>query len=470
MALLPLFVFASIYADFYITGWLARQYDNNLLAKASLLVTLTKEMENEIEFDFADEFMPEFDQSPLPEYFQLWTEGGQLFERSNSLGDDNLERKPMTDIGHVIEDVELLDGRAGRMIQIVFYPQIHIKSLRTPDRLAKQKKIILVLAKERETLNLVQFNVHTTLIVVLCAPMLVIGIILWVSIRSGMRPLIDTRDQIVKIDVDNLSVRLATRNLPVEIHDINEQFNALMNRLEDSFVREQQFSADVSHELRTPIAEIRSSAEVALRWPDDIQLGNESLQDILLTTRRMQHLVNNLFALAKCDDGKVVLETNQLELVELIRDSWKAVKESAENKALVSSFQPEGRFQICSSRYELQMILLNLFNNAVSYTPTHGSIVIEVQNSNRGIVFTISNATEFLDQGDLPRLFDRMWQKDVSRSSESHAGLGLALVKAYCRLLNLDIKVSLSAESIFSVELTGFVDAAIVDDVALRST
>ena len=120
---LLLFV-AGVFFDFAIRAQLEREFDHALLAKAQTLVTLTTQEGGEIELDFADEFMPEFEARENPEYFQLWLADGTLIERSRSLGSHDLSRTNPPLNEPVFSEYRLLDGRAGRLVEMVFIPHV----------------------------------------------------------------------------------------------------------------------------------------------------------------------------------------------------------------------------------------------------------------------------------------------------------------------------------------------------------
>ena len=101
------FLVVALISDLIITQWLEHEFDETLEEKASLLVTLTKDTPEGLDFDFADEFMPEFEDTENPEYFQLWLDDGSVFERSHSLIFNNLEHLKMQQPGQQIKDVTL---------------------------------------------------------------------------------------------------------------------------------------------------------------------------------------------------------------------------------------------------------------------------------------------------------------------------------------------------------------------------
>lgn len=447
------FLLVAITADIAIIRWLAKEYDANLHAKAKTLITLTKDLDDGVDFDFAEEFMPEYGLSDSAEYFELWTHGEGVFERSDSLLDNDLPYLGLEQQGYVFQDLALIDGRQGRMIQIVFLPQIPEDEDRTPERLAAQKLMTLALARERDSLDSLITRTHLILSLSSMLILLIIYSLVKLTVRNQLQPLRVIKEQIKILDADNLSSRININNPPDELLDVITQFNQLLSRLDLSFTREQRFSSDVAHELRTPIAELKSMAEVALKWPDDIKLSNKFYTGVLESSCQMQKLVNNLLTLARCEKGLIELEPGEINLHTLIDNCIQHHRQEATSKQLKLISEIPEKVNIVTSITEFEQIIHNLISNAINYSPTHSEIHITLAIDNSLATLSISNTTVDLTTDDLAVMFDRLWRKSKSRSSSINSGLGLSLVKAYAELLNLDIKTELTDNKLFHISI-----------------
>ena len=447
------FLLVAITADIAIISWLEKEYDANLHAKANTLVTLTKDLDDGVDFDFAEEFMPEYGISDSSEYFELWTHGEGVFERSDSLLDNDLPYLGLEQQGYAFQDLPLIDSRQGRMIQIVFLPQIPEDEDRTPERLAAQKLMTLAVARERESLDQLITRTHLALSISSILILLIIYSLVKITVRNELQPLRVIKEQIKILDADNLSSRINIDSPPDELLDVITQFNQLISRLELSFTREQRFSSDVAHELRTPIAELKSMAEVALKWPNDIRLSNKFYTGVLESSSQMQKLVNNLLALARCEKGLIELEPGETCLNTLVENSIQHHQQaiSARKLKLVSNIPK--KLNIITSVTEFEQIINNLIANAIEYSPENTEINLSLSTSNNFSTLYIVNTAEDLTAEDLPLMFDRLWRKSKSRSSSMNSGLGLSLVKAYAELLKLDIKIELSDQKQFQVSI-----------------
>ncbi len=449
-------IIASILVDLVIVNGLRNEFDVSLLAKARLLVTLTKQQQNKIELDFADEFMPEFSATDNPEYFQLWIEQVELLERSRSLQGTDLTISTVNNIGHHFSNSVLRSGQKGRLVQIVFYPQIVDKSLRTPEIIANQKKITLVVAKSIKNLEMLINKVHFTLALGVIAVLGLTALVIWYNIHKVLLPLRQIQKQFADVNSDNLGEQIELKNAPVELFDMVDQFNQLMSRLFDSFGQEKRFTSDVAHELRTPLSELTTMAEVALRWPENIEATTTFPQDVLDSSRQIQATVNSLLDLARCEKGQVKLHPEKINLSERFDNSWSRHKSRIENKSLTLNRDYADNTWTRSSVVEFDLIINNLISNAIEYCPINSDITVSIKPEKKHLVFSLSNKTDSLTKDDLPFIFERMWRKDQARSSSSHSGLGLSLVKAYTKILGLSFNVELSDQGLFTVKLNNF--------------
>jgi signal transduction histidine kinase len=108
---------------------------------------------------------------------------------------------------------------------------------------------------------------------------------------------------------------------------------------------------------------------------------------------------------------------------------------------------------VTTDREKLNRILVNLFSNAVAYSPVGSEVRCTACAAGRGFVLSVSNPTDALEPDDLPRVFDRFWRKDAARAEARHAGLGLSLVAAFCKLLGIAVEARLNPGKIFEIRL-----------------
>lgn len=455
VAVCGVLLIAFLVLDYVVVHWIASEFDRAQMAKASALVTLTKQYGDRVELDFADEFMPEFEAPVNPEYFQIWLENGDTLERSRSLRSNDLPRPVLATPRHAFFDLALPDGRAGRAVEIVFLAQVEDKENRTILNMPRQQQLAIVVARERESLDrslwLVQFSLSMAVLVMI---VLIAGLVKY-AVNLGLKPLHEIGLRMRNLDAGQLHDRLEINTQPRELRPLIEQFNGLLGRLESSFQREQGFSANVAHELRTPVAELHSLAEVAARWPDDHQALTNFFHDVLGASTQMQYIINNLLALARCEKGILNLDYQPIELSALIDSAWLRVRKAAQLKSIRFVRRGAPTFQVCTSVNELELILNNIFSNAVAYSPPHSEVLASIVVDGGTATFSTCNVAENLTHDDLNKMFDRLWRKDPFRGGDYHAGLGLPLVKACARALHLDAVANLDNDGHFCLAIHG---------------
>ena len=431
-------------AGLLLSGWVSRrllsELDHSLLAKARALVTLTGQEAGEVEIDFADEHMPEFSVEAEPEYFELWLADGTVLERSESLGSHDLPRFPGLAKEPRFRDARLPDGRPGRLVEIDFVPQLGDDDSHWAEKLLDPtaplpaghlRAAVLVTARSRQELNALVRSLYAVSIGVAALLASALGLLVHVSVRRGLRPLDDISRQVETLDAERLDTRVRMQPETLELAPVVERLNALLARLQVAFERERRFSSDIAHELRTPIAELRSLAEVGARWPEDRESVRSFFEDVQAIARQMETLVVNLLSLARCDSGLERLETAEVELRDLIEETWSRFAPEAEKKGLAFAFAAGPPVTVVSDRGKLSLILSNLFSNAVAYSPAGSTVSCSVDEA--GIM--VANPAPLLEPGDLPHLFERFWRKDAARTGSLHAGLGLPLAKACAEVL-----------------------------------
>ncbi len=434
------------------------QFDRAMRAKAFAITTLTVPTSDGVRVEFTDHFMRGFDDHKPRDYFQVWNSDGDEIARSESLTKGkNLPRRTGKIERPAEWDIELPNGRPGRALGFAFKP----KSAGSDGR-ASSRDVQLVVASDREELDETLWQL---LGFASGFSVLLIGVTLWVIprvLRRGLKPLAHLAEQANHIDADSLAIRFALVELPAELQPIAQRLNDLLGRLEQSFDRERRFSADLAHELRTPLAELRSMAECALKWPDtrDPELD----QDTLAIAQQMERIVTHILALARREQGQLALKPERIPLVSLVESIWGTFAARASERELNVSVSLAASDGFADPAL-LRSVITNLCENAVEYTPTGGDICVTVRQEDIGrAVVSIANTTNDLGGDDLPKLFDRFWRKEASRSGGLHLGLGLSLARAFAKAMNWTLTAAFDGQGRLVFTLTGPAGSAVIQD------
>lgn len=429
---------------------LLAEFDDALRANAESLSLQTEQSRTEFKFDPVGELMPAFERVEHADYFQLWLSDGSTLARSTSLQDHDLPRRDGARNTPRFWNLTLPNGHPGRAIGVRFVPPIDDEA---PPKL--RTELTLVVARDRTALAQRLNWLATTLVLVGVALAAAMVFVVAAVVRRGLQPLAGLAERAALIDASSLQLRFQTDHMPAELLPIAQRLNDLLARLETSFARERRFSADVAHELRTPIAELRTLAEVALKWPDDTVATRHTLQDALAIALQMESIATRLLDLARCEGGLLKVRPERVPLASLIREILQPLDATVRAKQLVISLKVAEDASWFTDSVALRCILTNLLSNAVEYSPAHAAIRVEsVLDGNTGQLL-ISNPTTQLTGDDLAHLFDRFWRKDPARSSSVHCGLGLALAKAYAQSLGMDLRAELTGRSEITLALSG---------------
>jgi len=257
-----------------------------------------------------------------------------------------------------------------------------------------------------------------------------------------LRPLAILSSEVAKLNAETLGNKVALETLPRELVPITEKLNDLLGRLEVSFARERQFSADVSHELRTPITEVRLISEIMLRQPDLSAESRKAFQDVFDASCQMETLVVALLDIVRGERNISQVEMEPVNLYQLILSSWKSYDDKAQARNLQVAFHLPEDVWVETDQGLLRLVFNNLFSNAVNYTPEGGIIEVDTQALENQYVISIQNSAIDVDPEDLPHFFERFWRKDDVRGHTEHFGLGLSLTQIICQRLQIALSVS----------------------------
>lgn len=457
LGLIILLAVSGTFFYLYMRTVLERQFEAALAAKADALCSLVKWQSNgELELELSQDRSSHRGLHGSFEYFQFWREDGTVVARSPALGKNNLPYSGADNSR--FEPIVLPNGNPGKVLIRRFVPRDEDedradgRNARAQTAASADRSITLAVAQDRVELDRIMAVLFSGSL--LLAAFLAVGTILvvGVSVRQGLKPLERVAREADRIDERSLHVRFSAEDLPAELQPICRRLNDSLERLEKAFQRERRFTADVAHELRTPIAELRTLAEVALKWENDPENSAAFFRDTRDIARQMEGIVSALLSLVRCQSQSVPILREPVDAGKLIEEAWQACATRAAERKLTASFDLPASLVLETERTLLHSILVNLFTNAVNYSPLGGTITCLARHDHLGIRIGISNETDALDLEDLPHLFEPFWRKDPARTDGSHCGLGLTLVDAYAKILGGKVAAQMPGEK--SIRLT----------------
>jgi two-component system heavy metal sensor histidine kinase CusS len=262
--------------------------------------------------------------------------------------------------------------------------------------------------------------------------------------RHGIRPVREVAMTARHISSTNLHERIQPEGYPSELASLADTFNKMLDGLEESFERISRFSADIAHDLRTPVNNIRGEAEVALARARTVDEYREVLGSCLEEAVRLSDLIGDLLFLARAESPLAHLHRESVNVGELLsgmREYYEAP--AADRGVSLSTVVPHEPVIAQLDRTLLQRAVGNLVSNALAHTPSGKSVVLGAFAEAAAVRIEVSDAGVGIPPEALPRVFDRFFRVDESRSQASGGtGLGLAIVHSIVLLHGGSVEIT----------------------------
>ncbi len=231
-------------------------------------------------------------------------------------------------------------------------------------------------------------------------------------------------------DGRSLHTRLHWEDTSPEFTKLVSTINAMIARLETSFLALRRFTADASHELKTPLMVLRADVERAMneRTPQTEKLV--ALEEALQEITRMSDLVESLLTLARADEGRFDIDREPVELKPLVQEVYETALILGEAAQVSVTLPFTDNIIVLGDRPRLRQLFLNLITNAIKYTPAGGRVDIGLGKHPDNVTFAVRDTGIGIAAADFPHIFDRFWRADRVRSRTSERGgfgLGLAI-------------------------------------------
>jgi heavy metal sensor kinase len=248
--------------------------------------------------------------------------------------------------------------------------------------------------------------------------------------RRALAPVGKMAEQAVKITAEHLEERLPVLNPDDELGQLASVFNQTFARLERWFEQLRRFTADASHELRTPLTAIRSVGEVGLREPRDERSYRDIIGSMLEEVDRLARLVEQLLMLSRADAGQMKLHRERVNLGELAREVGEYLAVLAGEKEQVIQVEAAGAVTVDVDRLVLRQALINLYDNAINYSPERSCISVSVRAKDHSAIVEVKDSGVGIPRESQSHVFERFYPGDKGRSRElGGTGLGLSIAR-----------------------------------------
>jgi two-component system, OmpR family, heavy metal sensor histidine kinase CusS len=296
----------------------------------------------------------------------------------------------------------------------------------------------LQVAQDRTSDEQVERNFAVLFVVVLAGGGVASALIAVMVTRRGLRPLREMTQLVGRIGPTHLNERVASTGWPRELQPLANAFDDMLKRLDDSFTRLSQFSADLAHELRTPIANMMGEAQVALTRDRTVAEYRETIESAIGECERLARIVDNLLFVARVDAAREPIARKRFDARAALEKIAAFYQTIADDQHVTISCTGNG--QIYADPNLFERALGNLLDNALRFTPENGSIQIALSEHDDHFEVAVRDNGGGIPSEHLPRVFDRFYRAESSRGSDG-AGLGLALVKSIVDLHGGSVKI-----------------------------
>jgi two-component system sensor histidine kinase QseC len=269
----------------------------------------------------------------------------------------------------------------------------------------------------------------------------VLGLLIWFVVNRGFKHL--------KILSENLSNRetmdfshIYLKKMPVELQPLVVELNKLFDRLQDAFERNKNFSSDAAHELRTPLAALKTQAQVALLANNDEERKRAS-EKLIYGVNRCTHIIQQLLTLSRLGHSEQLKDMKPLSLSSVASEIIAQLVPSAIKKNIeIELDAPEKKVMILGNEISVGILIQNLIDNAIRYTPDDGRVIAKIiDDSVHGeITFRVTDTGMGIPKELHRRVFQRFYR--VLGTQTSGSGLGLSIVKHIAELHQAEIKLA----------------------------
>ena len=215
-----------------------------------------------------------------------------------------------------------------------------------------------------------------------------------------------------------------------EIRALSQSFNQMAAQLSTLEQSRRDFVANVSHELRSPITSIKGFAQGMLDGTIPPEMHGQYLQVVVDETQRLAKLINNLLNLSRMENEETNLAFSHFDLNEMIRRVLisRMTQIDDKNLEIEVDFQDDACF-VHADADQIQQVIINLLDNAVKYTPAHGTVALSTRTENDRVIMRIKDNGMGIPASDAPYIFDRFYKVDKAHTVGKGTGLGLAICK-----------------------------------------
>ena len=253
----------------------------------------------------------------------------------------------------------------------------------------------------------------------------VMALLIWLLVGSGLRPVRRLEQEVTQRNVGALDP-VSEQRLPDEIAPVAHAINSLLAKLKHAFAVQRAFVADAAHELRSPLTALKIQLQVLERAPDD-NAKRAALAKLNDGVDRASHLIEQLLVAARTESTEVKKVIQPIDLAETMRRAMADIFTLAESRQIALDFDAPDKLMVTADSDALKILMRNLLDNAVRYTPQGGTVKAKAAQEKEGVALVIDDSGPGIPEQDRQRVFERFVRGETG--GQKGSGLGLAIVK-----------------------------------------
>jgi heavy metal sensor kinase len=272
-------------------------------------------------------------------------------------------------------------------------------------------------------------------------------------VRHALKPVDQITRSAQRISAQDLSQRL-NLNLPNdEVGRLARTFDAMLERLDDAFRRERDFTANASHELRTPLTVMLGEIDVLLQRPRERTEYVSVLSELRTDVEQLSRMTEDLLMLARADAKQIAVTCEELNAARLLQAVADEVRPLAEAQRITLDVQADPALLFWGDEQKMLRTLFNLMDNALKFSPPDTHVLLSAARKGDTVSLCVSDQGPGVASNELLHIFDRFYRGTNGRASG--AGLGLAIARALVQVQGGEISVESEAGkgTTFTVEM-----------------
>ena len=378
-------------------------------------------------------------------FFRLLSFSGQEFSSSNM---------------SYWHDIEI--GKAG-INRLLNEQQPVFETTRLPDRKHKirilysiiGRGIILQLGQSMENYTRFIEAFRKIFVATMASLFIFAAVVGWFMARRALAGVATVTQTARQISEGSLKERVPVKKHQDEIDQLAITFNQMLDRIQTLVAGIKEMSDNIAHDLKSPITRIRGIAEVAMTAGASEKEYENMAASTIEECDRLLDMINTMLVISKTEAGVGNLDARQMDIAAVVRDACELFRAPAEDKDLKFTCDVRGPVSVSGDQRLIQRMIANLLDNAIKYTHAGRTVQVAVHpQNNHAVVITVQDTGIGISDQDIPRIFERFYRCDPSRS-KGGTGLGLSFARAVARAHGGDITVTSRPEqgSTFTVTL-----------------